>query len=298
MSLDEKAQDEKVQSEAISPLSSPSADHAPIADLKLQVLPKILQEGILFLASGPALLLQAAHPGLKPRLSQTGNSSPAAASTNNLTAKLTTPLNATLSYIACLVFGTQEEKEALIARIRDSKPPLQGTTTQTNTDVQLWTLATIYATATDFYQRIYGDFDHRTAEKSYSEFALVLSYLSTTIPAGVLPASRGEFWRYWDEQVENLSVSAEAHKLAYELVHRTDLPRWAGYLRPVLRVITVEMLPARIRAAYGLKSTVGTRGMYRAAMGFSVAVWPALPKGWRFRPVRGYLEDVRRELNV
>ncbi|KAL2787040.1 hypothetical protein BJX66DRAFT_346438 [Aspergillus keveii] len=299
--------DEKPKIDDISPVSSNSHVPNSTTDLaaldNLQVLPKILQEGILFVASGPALLLQAAQPGLKNRLSQTNptNNTGSSSTTPSLAEDLTTTLHATLSYIACLVFGTREEKEALLGRLCLGQPPFPIPTTSATTDpnTQLWLLATLYATATDFYQRIYGRVDYRTAERGYAEFALILRYLDPVVlPASLWPASRADFWRYWDDQIEALSVSGDAHKFAHDLAHATELPRWVGYMKPFMRVVTVEMLPVRIREAYGLKSTVGTRGMYRATMGFSVAVYPALPKSVRSYPMKYYLEEVKRVLGT
>ncbi|KAL3460307.1 hypothetical protein BJX64DRAFT_300733 [Aspergillus heterothallicus] len=299
--------DEKNNIDEISPVSSVS--HAPnnnTTDLNaldnLQVLPKILQEGILFVASGPALLLQAAQPGLKNRHSQTNptntTNNGSSSTTPSLADELTATLHATLGYIACLVFGTREEKEALLRRLRLGQPPFP-TTTDNDPNTQLWLLATLYATATDFYQRIYGRVDYRTAERGYAEFALCLRHLDNVVlPASLWPASRSEFWRYWDDQVESLSVSGDAHKFAHDLAHNTELPRWVGFMRPFMRVVTVEMLPVRIREAYGLKSTVGTRGLYRATMGFSVAVYPALPKSVRQYPVKYYLDEIKRVLGT
>jgi uncharacterized protein (DUF2236 family) len=69
-------------------------------------------------------------------------------------------------------------------------------------------------------------------------------------------------------------------------------------LKPFLRVVTIEMLPPRIREEYGLKSTMGTRGLYRSTMGFSNAVYPALPVSTRSYPLRYYLNELRKQLNV
>ncbi|KAL2870925.1 oxygenase MpaB family protein [Aspergillus lucknowensis] len=308
MSLDEKAHGDRV-----SPVSSFSTETPPKPTRattdpnaldNLQVLPKILQEGILFIASGPALLLQAAQPALKRRLSQTAPNT----SSPTLADDLTTTLRSTLSYIACLVFGTREEKQALLGRLGLGQPPLPTTKlavspntndAEANEVVQLWLVATLYATATDIYQRIYGRIDYRTAERGYAEFALLLRHLDNVVlPAHLWPATRAEFWRYWDDELEGLSVSADAHKFAHDLATRTDLPRWVSMLKPVMRVVTVEMLPVRIREAYGLKSTMGTRGVYRTTMGFSVAVYPALPKNVRSWPVKYYLDEMRKHLAV
>ncbi|KAL4810913.1 hypothetical protein BDV18DRAFT_3414 [Aspergillus unguis] len=256
----------------------------------LVVLPKILQEGILLVASGPALLLQAAHPAV---------ATPSA----NLSKELTSTTHATLSYIACLVFGTKEEKASLLGRIRirqaslESKNPSQSTLA--TPAAKLWLVATLYASATDFYQRVYGGFDYRTAEAAYEEFSLVLRHLSPTVlphDSGLWPPSRTGFWKYWDEQVDSLVVSNTAQDVAKDLSTR-DLPSGYGITRPVLRAVTIEMLPETVRNGYGLKSSVVTKSVYAAALGLIKPVYPCIPKTWRSGPVKYYLSEVRGEIS-
>ncbi|KAL4797632.1 hypothetical protein BDV19DRAFT_42113 [Aspergillus venezuelensis] len=255
----------------------------------LQVLPKILREGILFIASAPALMLQAAHPALNSPTS----------SSSNLQSDLPATLNSTLSYIAALVFGTREEKAALLGRLRLAQPPFLTPSTSGNEDAQLWVLATVYATATHVYQRVYGTFDFRTSEASYVEFGLVLMHLSPTLLApGSWPSSRAKFWSYFDETVANLSVSAAAQDFASSLPNRDDLPKSMSLTKPVLRAVTIEMLPENVRSGYGLQSTVGSRTMYSTAMGLLKPVYPVLPGGWKREHVEFYLGEVRRVINA
>ncbi|KAL4985200.1 hypothetical protein BDW68DRAFT_147828 [Aspergillus falconensis] len=300
MSLDEKRDIEKItpvpsSTGSIQPQTAAYNTNTSLSGLdSLQVLPEILQEGVIFVACGPALLLQAAHPGLNT----INNGS------SNLTNDLTSSLHATLSYIACLVLGSKDEKEALLGRLRLGQPPLQSSLKATAPASQLWLVATIYATAADFYQRIYGTFDYRTAEAAYNEFTLVLRHLTPTVlpstSAGEQslsqvswPSTRAEFWKYWDAELSKLVVSAAAHDVATELQKR-DLPRGVGLTRPVLRAVTIEMLPENIRHGYGVKSTFVTRQLYATAMGLLKPVYPCLPKGWRSTPANYYLEEVRK----
>lgn len=282
---------QETQSPAPGQPNTKDFNHPNLAALDdLQVLPKILREGILFVASGPALLLQAA----KPSASQISNS--------NLTTELTTAFHATITYIACLVFGTREEKAALLGRIRLGQPPLltsQGLTRQ-DADSQLWLVATLYATATDFYQRIYGTVDYPTAEAGFAEFSTVLRHLTPTVLAqGSWPSSRNQFWKYWDEQIEGLRVSDEAQRFAAELPSRVnELPGGIGYLKPLLRPVTIEMLPEKVREGYGLQSTAGTRTMYSSTIGLLKPCYPVLPKTWRSSPVKYYLEELRNQINA
>lgn len=254
----------------------------------LEILPQILQEGILFGGSGTALLLQAAMPDIRSKESEHHK---------NLATELGDALQAFLSYISCLAFGTQQERKTLMEMLQRGEAPLKGSNYySTNPDMQLWIAATLYATCTDLYQRIYGRVNYRTARKAYSEFTLIMNCLG--IPTGTWPVSRQAFWKYWDDQIEKLHVSPDAHKFAMDLFADTSMPAWVKPLKPLMRVVTIEMLPPRIREDYGLKSTMTTRGLYRTTMGFSVAMYPALPKSIRGYALKYYLTDLRKHLNV
>ncbi|PLN84721.1 hypothetical protein BDW42DRAFT_183439 [Aspergillus taichungensis] len=218
---------------------------------QLEMLPQILQEGALFAGAGSALLLQAAYPGIRH-----------GESNGQLATELVDSLQATLSYISCLVFGTRAEKQTLLGLLARNHPPLKASESiRQNTPAHLWVAATLYATATDFYQRIYGRVNYRTAEAAYAEFTVLIHSLG--LPSGSWPPTRHAFWRYWDEQIDQLVVTEEGHRFAQELMHHTAVPRWVSPLKPMMRVITIEMLPPALREAYGLKSTMGSRGLYR-----------------------------------
>ncbi|PYH95896.1 hypothetical protein BO71DRAFT_397602 [Aspergillus ellipticus CBS 707.79] len=258
----------------------------------LEILPQILQEGILFAGSGAALLLQAAFPGIRTTFDE-ANSQKMPGTVSNLATSLSDTLQAALSYIACLVFGTKEEKWRLLDLLQKDQPPLKYNL-PSDPPTQLWITATVYTTATDFYQRIYGRVDFRTAEKAYAEFTTILTCLN--VAKDVWPPTRNAFWEYWDGQIERLNVTAESHRVAKDLLERKDFPGWVSAMRPLLRAITVEMLPPQLRELYGLKSSAKTRGLYRGAMGLSVAVYPALPASMRGYPLQFYLKELRGQM--
>lgn len=259
---------------------------------QLEILPQILQEGILFAGSGAALLLQAALPDLRELESPSSNS-------EALITELLDALQAHMSYISTLVFGSRLERQTLLNLLRRGEAP--GLPDGRNNrfahhpPLQLWMAATSYATATDFYQRVYGRIDFETAQRGYSEFTLLMNCLG--VPAGTWPTSRANFWTYWDEQVARLEVSPDAAQLAKSLRSSTDMPRWVQRVKPFLHSVTIEMLPPKLREAYGLKSTASTRALYRTMMGFSVSVYPALPTKWRNYPLRFYQDKLRGKLN-
>ncbi|EAW09901.1 oxygenase MpaB family protein [Aspergillus clavatus NRRL 1] len=294
MSFDEKHTDEKDTAEKSQTATTDSinseTDRVDALE-NLEILPQILQEGILFAGSGSALLLQAAMPEIRNEHDKTSDGP-------NLATELGDALQAMLSYFSCLVFGTRQEKKTLLDMLGRGQPPLPGSEHYyaAAPKVQLWVAATLYAIATDFYQRIYGRVDYRTAERAYAEFGLLIHSLG--LPPGIWPQTRQDFWTYWDDRIERLTVTPDANKFAKDLLHDKAVPRWVSMLKPFLRVLTIEMLPPRLREEYGLKSTMGTRGLYRSTMGFSNAVYPALPVSMRSYPLRYYFQELRKHMKT
>lgn len=259
---------------------------------QLEVLPKMLQEGILFAGSGATLLLQAAMPAIREAGANHGGH-------KELATELIDALQANISYISCLVFGTRSERKVLIDLVQEGNPPLLGSGRSNrfaeHPPLQLWMAATLYATATDFYQRVYGRVDYASAQRAYSEYALLVNCMG--LPVGTWPESRQAFWSYWDDQVHQLTVSSDAAQFAKDLRESNDMPRWVQSLKPFLRVTTIEMLPPSLRDAYGLRSTVTTRALYRTWMGFSVALYPAMPDKWRAYPLKFYQDRLKERMD-
>lgn len=290
--LDEKpAPDVKFDGTASS--SNVTTDSGRLHALEqLQVLPQILQEGILFAGSGAALLLQAALPAIREAETTGGH--------RELATELLDALQANISYLSCLVFGTSAERQTLLGLLqRGEAPGLGGGRNNRfahHPTLQLWMAATLYTTSTDFYQRVYGRVDYETSQRGYSEFSLLMNCLG--MPAGTWPETRQAFWSYWDEQVGKLTVSADAAQFAKDLRESQEMPKWVQNIKPFLRAVTIEMLPPRLREAYGLRSTGSTRFLYRTWMGFSTAVYPAMPNKMRAYPLRYYQERLRSRMNV
>lgn len=285
--------DEKAHGSHLQPSMTGDSLNGPLHSLdQLEILPQILQEGILFAGSGAALLLQAALPGIRNEGTTGGH--------QELATELLDALQAHISYLSCLVFGTREERRALLGLLnRGEAPGLGGGRNNRFTDrppLQLWMAATLYATSTDFYQRVYGRVDYETAQRAYSEFTLLVNCLG--LPPGIWPETRQVFWSFWDDQVSQLSVSSDAAQFAKDLRESTDMPPWVQRIKPFLRAVTIEMLPPRLRDAYGLQSTGTTRTLYKTWMGFSTAVYPAMPKKMRSFPLRYYQDRLRGKLNV
>ncbi|KAJ5927800.1 hypothetical protein N7466_006756 [Penicillium verhagenii] len=259
---------------------------------QLEILPQILQEGIIFAASGAALLFQAAMPEI--RKEESNNETP-----NDLATELLDALQAQISYTSTLVFGTRAERKTLLEMLHRGEAPGLGGGRNNRfahyPSLQLWMAATLYATATDFYQRVYGRVNYQTAQQGYAEFTMLMNCLG--IFPGTWPETRQKFWSYWDDQVGKLVVSSEAARFAKALRESTEMPKWVQRIKPFIRVVTIEMLPPKLREAYGLRSTGSTRALYRVWMGFSATIYPAMPSKLRAYPLRYYQDRLRGKLN-
>lgn len=205
-----------------------------------------------------------------------------------------------LIYISILVFGTRAERTALLDALQQRETPGLGgghnTRFALHPELQMWMAATLYATATDLYQRVYGRVDCSTARRAYSEFSVLITCLG--VPVGEWPESQQEFWIYWDNQITKLSVSPSDALFAKDVGESIEMPGWVQRLKVFLRAVTIEMLPPRIRDLYGLRSTSSTRFLYRTWMGFSRAVYPAFPKKMRSYPLRYYQQRLRVRMNL
>lgn len=291
--LDEKPVADGVHFDGTASGSNVTTDSGRLHALEqLQVLPQILHEGILFAGSGAALLLQAALPAIREE-ETTGDH-------RELATELLDALQANISYLSCLVYGTRAERQTLLGLLhRGQAPGLGGGRNNRfahHPPLQLWMAATLYTTSTDFYQRVYGRVDYETAQRGYSEFSLLMNCLG--MPAGTWPETRQAFWSFWDDQVGRLTVSADAAQFAKDLRESQEMPKWVQNIKPFLRAVTIEMLPPRLREAYGLRSTGSTRFLYRTWMGFSTAVYPAMPDKMRAYPLRYYQDRLRSRMNV
>ncbi|KAH8699233.1 hypothetical protein BGW36DRAFT_377544 [Talaromyces proteolyticus] len=200
-----------------------------------------------------------------------------------------------MTYIYCMVYGTKQEKAAIIDLVNKAHAPVQGSDYSANDPVlQTWVAATLYAVGIDLYQRIFGDLDEETSEKIYREYAILA--VSLRVPPSMWPKDRKSFWQYWDEQIQTLQISQNAKNVAKGLLYNKTAPLQVRATLPFVRLVTAEMLPKRFREEFGLKTSRSRRVGYKITLGITRAIYPALPRFIRTYPKRYYLKDMRRRL--
>lgn len=250
--------------------------------MKLQ---KVVQEAILLAGGAAAILLQVAEPGVGKGVDEY----------SNFAYRPMDRLRTTMTYVYCMAFGSRGEREAVIDMVHRAHAVVRGPDySADDPNLQLWVAATLYAVGIELYQQIFGQMTEEEAEGTYREYSVLA--VSLRVKPGMWPVSRREFWEYWDHRIQTMHITDNARRVARELLWNKELPLHIRLLLPLVRLTTAEMLPKRIREAYGLKSTKLRHSAYRITLGFTKATYPCLPKMIRTYPMRHYLKDMRRRL--
>ncbi|KAJ5934089.1 hypothetical protein N7466_003636 [Penicillium verhagenii] len=272
--VDEKPRNDQTDPELLDALDRPQRIH------------QIVQEAILLAGGAVAILLQVAEPGVGKGVDRH----------SNFAYRPLDRLRTTMTYIYCMAYGTRAEKKSVIEMVHRAHAPVKGPSYSANDPrLQLWVAATLYAVGIDLYQRVFGPMSQETAEEIYQEYSILAT--SLRVPAGMWPATRAAFWQYWDDKIATVEITDNAKNVAHDLLWNKKAPLQIRAVLPIVRLTTAEMLPPRIRDAYGLKSTKVRRGTYRVLMGLTRVTYPALPRVIRTYPMRYYLKDMRRRIN-
>jgi uncharacterized protein (DUF2236 family) len=233
------------------------------------------------LVGGPrALLLELAHPLVAA----------AVARHSRFQADPVTRLARTLDVMGVIAFGSAAESAAAASglwRLHDriSGPGPGGRTYGANDpDLLMWVHATLVETVLVVERRYLGLLDDAERELYYAETRLV--GLAIGIPDDLLPPDLGSFQAYFASGVERLEVGATARDLARHIlrprvrvpVRQLALPARL-FAAGAIEAATADLLPARIRDAYGLGSPVHGAASAGLAVGCALtrAVAPRLP---------------------
>jgi uncharacterized protein (DUF2236 family) len=257
---------------------------------------KLQREIVLLLAWAPAILLQLAHPLVAQGIA---DHSSFRTQRRGRTRRLLHTIDAMLQ----LCFGTEAEAQATLARINAIHDRVNGHLAGTAGVFPAGTpysahdpalLAWVHATLLDMNLRVYERYVGPLSEDEKDRYCAEASAIETpfAIPAGRLPRSFDELNRYMDAMLASgeIAVSEDARLLAREILY-PPAPRLAAPALVLVRLHTVGLLPASIRAAYGLSwsarrqaaMTASTR-LVRAALRFTPSVvrhWPAARRAAR-----------------
>lgn len=272
--------------------TAPTAARETVLNFKPKYINLIVQEGIIIGAGAAAILLQLAEAGVGQGVNQH----------SNFTYRVTDRLRTTMTFVYCMVYGTPEERRTITDMVTRVHNQVNGTLdegrnkgkryTALDPELQLWVAATLYATAIQTYQRIFGIIDDEILQENiYREYAILATTLQ--VPPEMWPPTREAFWEYWDSKVATLEVTQHAKEAGSDLLSLRHAPFYLRIFLPSVRIVTSELLPERMRQEFGLKLH---RRTYKVVEFMTKAMYRPLPLKVRSYPARMYMKDMRTRL--
>jgi uncharacterized protein (DUF2236 family) len=245
-----------------------------------------------FLGGGPAVLLQMAHPLVAAGV----------VAHSDYRRDLWKRLLRTLRALYLMAYGTKAEAERAGMAVRAVHADVGGTTTERlgpfaagtpyaadDPALMLWVHATLVeaslAVYTRYAERLSGD----EQERYYREMSLVARLFGT--PADVVPPSLAAFREYFQTQLESgdIVITQPARDIA-AVILEARLPAPMRAFVPAHRLACAGLLPARLRAEYGLRWSAAHAGALRvAAEAMKLTATPVLMAASRFVPAEAAL---------
>jgi uncharacterized protein (DUF2236 family) len=233
----------------------------------------------LVLAGGRAILLQIADPVVAAGVSRH----------SDFSRRPQQRLVHTLMYVYAVVLGTPEDAAAATGFVNRAHEPVSGAD---DVDRQLWVAATLYDSALRMHELLRGPVDAVLAQAVLDAYEPLGGALR--VPAGRWPGTTAAFDAYWTSAIADLAVTDEARGVVRDLLFPRLAPAWVRAAMPLMRIVSVGMLPDPVRAAYRFPWGPGEQRRFDRTMGGVRAVVRAIPGPLRRLPVRLLLSAMRR----
>ncbi len=217
------------------------------------VLRRVLKEYAVALSGPRALLMMAAHPvAFEGFFKSTG--------------ALDDPyarLRRTAVVMDEIAWGSRRKADAYTARVRGAHARVRGVIPEDagrfpagtpyaadDPELLLWILACLMDSADRVYRAYVAPLDRDERDALWRDYHVVGRCFGLTDDD--MPASIEDFDRYMARMVAELWVTGSAREVGRQIVLEVPVPLVARPLRDLVNVITVGLLPARVRKGYGL----------------------------------------------
>jgi uncharacterized protein (DUF2236 family) len=234
---------------------------------------RVNRENVLLLGGGRALLMQLAHPKVAAGVDEH----------SDFRAHPIRRLRRTIRTTMAIVFGDRETALAAARAVNQVHAKVRGRGYRAmDPDLLLWVHATLADTALVTYETFVKPLAPGDREDFYQEFKQVGELLG--IPRDRFPERLRDFDRYLEAMVTAGPVRVDAR--ARELARQVLRPRLRLLPGPVMipfEVVTAGLLPATLRAQYGLPWGAGRQRAFRLAVRTVprvVALTPPLLRVW------------------
>jgi uncharacterized protein (DUF2236 family) len=240
---------------------------------------RIHRERVLLVGGQRALVLQLAHPMVAAGV----------ADHSDFPQRALERLRRTLDLTLATVFGSTAEADEAIASIRRMHERVRGARAgrsyrATDPSLLLWVNATLVDTTLLVYERFVRRLAEGERERYYEETKGLGPLYG--IPGEATPPDLASFNGYMKTMIEGdeLRATEESRRLV-QAVLRPPLPfRWRIPTEAV-RLVTLALLPERIREMFGLHARMAARGTLAGSSTVSRTLLPFFPERVRVFPI-------------
>jgi uncharacterized protein (DUF2236 family) len=246
-------------------------------------LKNLVKEAIYLSGGQFAIICQFAHPGLAE----------GSYKHSNFANRILNRLQTTARFLNAAVYGTVEEKEAIFSVIHSAHAEVKGENYYADDpELHKWTAATLFVSLLVVHETFFGKISREKQEALFKESAIYGT--SLRMAPEMWPATLGEFWKYWDHNIQNLVVTDWARSLVRDLLWPKNMPLWLRPTLPVARLMSIHWLPERFQREYGLKTSPFRTGMFHIVVGYTSLVYPLVPRPLRELPYTMYMKDMKK----
>lgn len=243
----------------------------------------VLRRPVFLLGGMNALLLQLAEPGVAAGV----------ADHSDFANRIFDRLRHTIDLMAEIALGEPSEAEQAIDEMEEAHREVTGSMPDGSTydaadpELRMWVLATLMATVLQVEERYVGEFSEDERSRYMQESQAVARALGIDLPPDL-----ESFRHYMQERLDSLEVTPQARQVAFHVLHARIGLITPAALAP-LRIVTADLLPPRLRAAYGLYLSPRQRRWLRRVQRLSRIVLPRLPHWIRTFPLLRPASGVR-----
>jgi len=245
----------------------------------------IAPESVLLAGAGSAILLQLANPAIGYGVARH----------SDFAANPLRRLHGTLAYIYAHSNGTREQQAKARLAVQRAHQPVKSAATSTHPAydagdpaLQLWVAATLYDAGMRVHGRVFAALPHGDAEAVYRDYGVLGTALG--MPAALWPPTIVEFRKYWDAQLASLSVDDTIRGVARELLAARNAPWWIKAIMPLVRFLTVGLLPTSVRDMYRFRWSKRQENLLGILFKAAAVAVKVLPPWIRHAPMRFYLK--------
>jgi uncharacterized protein (DUF2236 family) len=215
---------------------------------------RVSKEGVLLLGGGRALIMQVAHPLVAAGVAEH----------SDYQEDPWGRLYRTLELMTRIAFGDTPTAEAAIARLHKVHSRVRGVTRESagrfprgtryeagDPALLMWVHATLVDTSLLVYEHSVGPLSLAERQRYYAEQQRWLERLG--VPLELQPATYADFNEYVDTMIESDRIAVtDTLREVVDATLRPPLPPPARPLVEALNLVTVGLLPARLRQELGL----------------------------------------------